>query len=97
MLEAAPAYQSAAVTLAGLVASGHEHESLALATDYSNLPSFAPGHSERDLEEESSLGLDPILKGTNLTDEEARNHASFVKDDVPLPGRDVSLIARLSF
>ncbi|MDX1384122.1 MAG: TonB-dependent receptor, partial [Thermoanaerobaculia bacterium] len=41
--------------------------------------------------------LDLILRGTNLTDEDARNHVSFVKDDVPLPGRNVALIARLGF
>lgn len=41
--------------------------------------------------------LDLMLRGTNLTDEEARLHTSFVKDDVPLPGRNISLIARLGF
>ena len=44
-----------------------------------------------------SYFLDLILRGTNLTDEEARMHTSFVKDDVPLPGRNLSLIARLGF
>ncbi len=44
-----------------------------------------------------SYFLDVILRGTNLTDEEARLHTSFVKDDVPLPGRNLSLIARLGF
>lgn len=32
-----------------------------------------------------------LLRGTNLTDEEARNHVSFLKDLVPMPGRDLSL------
>ncbi len=41
--------------------------------------------------------LDVILRGTNLGDEDARNHISFVKDDVPLPGRNISLAARFSF
>lgn len=41
--------------------------------------------------------LDVILRGTNLTDEDARLHTSFVKNDVPLPGRNISLIARLGF
>ncbi len=41
--------------------------------------------------------LDLMLRGTNLTDEEARNHASFLKDRVPLPGRDLTLVARFSF
>lgn len=40
---------------------------------------------------------DVLLRGTNLTDEEARNHVSFLKDLVPLPGRDVSLALRVTF
>jgi iron complex outermembrane receptor protein len=40
---------------------------------------------------------DLLLRGTNLTDEEARNHVSFLKDRVPLPGRDLSLSLRLTF
>jgi iron complex outermembrane recepter protein len=31
--------------------------------------------------------LEAFLKGTNLLDEEARNHVSFLKDIAPLPGR----------
>jgi hypothetical protein len=37
---------------------------------------------------------DVILRGRNLTDEEVRDHTSFVKDIVPLPGRDVSVSLR---
>lgn len=40
---------------------------------------------------------DLMLRGTNLTDELARNHVSPLKDRVPLPGRDVSLSYRLTF
>ena len=40
---------------------------------------------------------DVILRGRNLTDEEVRNHTSFVKDIVPQPGRDVSVSVRLNF
>jgi len=40
---------------------------------------------------------DLLLRGRNLTDEEARNHVSFLKDRVPLPGRDVSLAFRWTF
>lgn len=40
---------------------------------------------------------DLLLRGTNLTDEEARTHVSFLKDFVPLPGRDVSLSLRVTF
>jgi iron complex outermembrane receptor protein len=38
-----------------------------------------------------------LLRGTNLTDEEARNHVSFLKDLAPLPGRDVRLDVRFTF
>jgi iron complex outermembrane receptor protein len=38
-----------------------------------------------------------LLRGTNLTDQEARNHPSRLKQLIPLPGRDVSLSYRLIF
>lgn len=41
--------------------------------------------------------VDVILKGENLTDEEARVHTSFLKDLAPLPGRNVRLLVRTSF
>lgn len=40
---------------------------------------------------------DIVLRGRNLGDEDARNHVSFLKDSVPLPGRDISLALRWSF
>jgi iron complex outermembrane receptor protein len=40
---------------------------------------------------------DIILRGTNLTDEEGRNHVSFLKELAPLPGRDISVIYKLVF
>ena len=45
------------------------------------------------------IGNDLVLfvKGQNLTDEEARVHASFLKDVAPLPGRGVSVGIRGSF
>jgi iron complex outermembrane receptor protein len=43
------------------------------------------------------LVLDLTLKGRNLTDEEARQHTSFLKDEVPLAGRDLSLGVRVFF
>jgi iron complex outermembrane receptor protein len=46
---------------------------------------------------DGSLIYDLLLRGRNLTDEEGRNHVSFLKDEVPLPGRDVSLALRLWF
>jgi iron complex outermembrane receptor protein len=45
----------------------------------------------------SSTVHDFVLRGTNLTDELARNHASFLKDVAPLPGRSVSLTYRIVF
>ncbi len=41
--------------------------------------------------------LDFLLRGRNLTDEEARSHTSFLKSVAPLPGRDVSLALKLLF
>jgi iron complex outermembrane receptor protein len=40
---------------------------------------------------------DFILRGSNLTDELARNHVSPLKDEVPLAGRDVNASCRLTF
>ena len=40
---------------------------------------------------------DIVLTGTNLTDELAYNHVSFLKEVAPLPGRDLRLTYRLSF
>lgn len=41
--------------------------------------------------------LDLLLRGRNLTDEEARDHVSFIKDLAPLPGRDIGLSLRFAF
>lgn len=38
-----------------------------------------------------------FVKANNLTDKEARVHASFIKDDAPLPGRSFVLGARVQF
>lgn len=40
---------------------------------------------------------DVMLRGTNLTDQLARTHASPIKDRAPLPGRDLTLSYRLVF
>jgi iron complex outermembrane receptor protein len=37
------------------------------------------------------------VAGLNLTDEEARNHVSFLKDEVPLPGRNFRLSVRYAY
>jgi iron complex outermembrane receptor protein len=41
--------------------------------------------------------VDLLLRGTNLTDSEGRNHVSFLKDEVPLPGRDLRFGVKLTF
>ena len=41
--------------------------------------------------------VDLLLRGRNLTDEEARVHTSFLKNFAPLPGRNVTLSARFWF
>lgn len=38
-----------------------------------------------------------VLQGRNLTDEEARNHVSLIKEFAPLPGREIRLMYRLAF
>ena len=38
-----------------------------------------------------------FLRGTNLLDEDARRHTSFLKDELPLPGRNYSLGLRARF
>ena len=42
-------------------------------------------------------GWEVFLDGSNLLDEEARPHTSFLKDLAPLPGRNLSLGVRLFF
>jgi len=37
------------------------------------------------------------LKGSNLLDAEGRNHSSFIKDEVLLPGRNLTMGVRLAF
>jgi iron complex outermembrane receptor protein len=37
------------------------------------------------------------LRGSNLTDAEARSHTSFLKNDAPMPGRDLSVLYRMGF
>ena len=44
-----------------------------------------------------SSELKVSLFGKNLLDEIARNHSSFVKDEVPLPGRNYGLKFNLTF
>lgn len=47
----------------------------------------------------ASQGIDWVVfaRGDNLTDEEARVHTSFLKDQAPLPGRNISVGVRALF
>jgi len=38
-----------------------------------------------------------VLQGRNLTDEDARSHTSLLKEDVPMPGRDIRVVYRVAF
>jgi iron complex outermembrane receptor protein len=40
---------------------------------------------------------DFVFRATNLTDQEARNHTSFLKELAPLPGRDLRFMYRIYF
>jgi iron complex outermembrane receptor protein len=40
---------------------------------------------------------DFVLRGSNLTDQEARNHTSFLKEMAPLPGREIRFMYRVYF
>ena len=48
-----------------------------------------------DLGNKSKLTVS--IFGNNLTDDVARNHSSFVKKEVPLPGRNYGLRVNLKF
>ena len=45
----------------------------------------------------STSELNVSLFGKNLLDEIARNHTSFVKDEVPLPGRNIGIRINMNF
>ena len=65
--------------------------------------SFTDGFTLVNADASWSYGFDDTTRLTltafarNLTDEVARNHASFVKDQVPLPGRNIGFRFRLDF
>lgn len=80
-----------------------------LVKDVERQTSVAPGESATDgftlvnADASWSYGLSDSTRLTlaafvrNLTDEVARNHSSFVKDQVPLPGRNLGIRVRLDF
>jgi len=80
-----------------------------LVKDVERQTSVAPGESATDgftlvnADASWSYGFNDATRLTltafarNLTDEVARNHSSFVKDQVPLPGRNIGVRVRLDF
>ncbi len=80
-----------------------------LVKDVERQTSVAPGESITDgftlvnADASWSYGFNDAMRLTltafarNLTDEVARNHTSFVKDQVPLPGRNIGVRVRLEF
>ena len=63
-----------------------------------------PTDSNRDLaaylgytSNQGSKELEIFLQGRNLSDEEQRNHSSFIKDVVPLSGRTIEAGVRVNF
>jgi iron complex outermembrane recepter protein len=66
-----------------------------------NTETATPGHTLLDLEwvrhwEGDRGRFELTLAGQNLTDAEARNHLSFLKDVAPQPGRGIVLSLRWS-
>jgi iron complex outermembrane receptor protein len=80
-----------------------------LVKDVERQTNVAPGESATDgftlvnADASWSVGFNDSTRLTltafarNLTDEVARNHSSFVKDQVPLPGRNIGVRVRLDF
>ena len=80
-----------------------------LVKDVEKQSNVAPGESVTDgftcidafaswsygLNDSSRLTLSAFAR--NLTDEVSRNHASFVKNEVPLPGRNIGVRVQLNF
>lgn len=65
--------------------------------------SVTNGYTMLDLSVRKSFALSPkinmsfVVLGNNLLDEVARNHSSFVKDEVPLPGKNYGIKLLLEF
>jgi len=80
-----------------------------MVKDVEKQTSVAPGESVTDgftlvdafasmsfgLSDSTELTLSAFAR--NLTDEAARNHASFVKNEVPIPGRNIGVRVQLNF
>ena len=71
---------------------GHEHSEPTATAAYSLLNAYA-SYDVEVLDSEGKL----FLRGFNLTDETARLHTSFLKDQAPLPGAGVEVGFRIDF
>jgi len=92
---------------AGLTAST-ERQSVYLGTEWADVQndtaaeefktqSYVLFNARYSVEPFEDRGLRLILEGRNLTDEEARLHTSFLKDQLPLPGRNFRAALVLDF
>jgi iron complex outermembrane receptor protein len=68
----------------------------------SEFETSTPGYTFLNASVTYTFGVGPTtwdlyLRGTNLTDATAREHTSFLKDVLPLPGRGVAVGARVEF
>jgi iron complex outermembrane recepter protein len=92
---------------AGLTAST-ERQSVYLGTEWADVQndtaaeefktqSYVLFNARYSVEPFQDRGLRLILEGRNLTDEEARLHTSFLKDQLPLPGRNFRAALVLDF
>ena len=80
--------------LEGLIAAAqHRHADYELPTDGYFLLNASIGY-DLDI---GDLATTVYLKGVNLTNEEARQSTSFLKDIAPMPGRGVVLGLRAEF
>ena len=71
--------------------------------DVAELETATPGYTLVDAhvawhaDTAAGNGWEVFLDGSNLLDEEARVHTSFLKDVAPLPGRGVAFGVRVFF
>jgi iron complex outermembrane receptor protein len=72
-------------------------------TDTASFEEATAGYTMADadfrwrIERARGMPLDLFVKASNLSDEEARKHTSFVKDVAPLPGRNYAVGVRTSW
>lgn len=73
----------------------HQHDTADYETDTAGYNMLGAGLRYSGTLDATAYQL--FVKGSNLLDERARNHSSFIKDDVLLPGRNLTVGVRLSF